>query len=46
MTGHVILALKEPFGNAAIIMLTAIIIICEFVVPEARKSRKTREAAT
>jgi len=40
--GYVILALKEPLGTATIVMLTAIIIIYEFVLPAARKSRKTR----
>jgi len=40
--GYVILALKEPLGTAAIIILTAIIIIYEFMVPAMKKSRKTR----
>jgi len=40
--GYVILALKEPLGMAAIILLTALIIIYEFIVPAVKKSRKTR----
>ena len=40
--GYVILALKEPLGMAAIISLTALIIIYEFIVPAVKKSRKTR----
>jgi len=39
--GYVILALKEPLGMAAIISLTALIIIYEFIVPAVKKSRKT-----
>lgn len=38
--GYIILALKEPLGMAAIILLTAVVIIYEFIVPAAKKSRK------
>jgi len=38
--GYVILALKEPLGMATIILLTALIIVYEFIVPAGKKGSK------
>jgi signal peptidase len=38
--GYVILALKEPLGMAMIILLTAIVIIYEFILPAAKQRSK------
>ena len=38
--GYVILALKEPLGMAAIILLTAFVVFHEFILPAIRRSRK------
>lgn len=38
--GYVILTLKEPLGMAAIILLTVLVVVYEFIVPAVKKSRK------
>jgi len=38
--GYIILMLKEPLGMAAIIMLTVLVVVYEFIVPAVKKSRK------
>lgn len=38
--GYMILALKEPLGMAAIILLTVLVVVYEFIVPAVKKSRK------
>jgi len=40
--GYVILALKEPLGMTAIVLLTALVIVYEFIVPMAKKSREPK----
>jgi signal peptidase len=40
--GYVILALKEPLGMTVIVLLTAFVIIYEFILPAARKHSKSR----
>jgi signal peptidase len=40
--GYVILALKEPMGMAVIVLLTAFVVIYEFIIPAVRQSSKSR----
>lgn len=40
--GYIILALKEPLGMSVIVMLTAVVIIYEFILPAMRQSRKPK----
>jgi signal peptidase len=40
--GYIILALKEPLGMTVIVMLTAVVIIYEFIVPAMKQSRKPK----
>ena len=40
--GYVILALKEPLGMAVIVLLTAFVIVYEFMLPAVRKRSKSQ----
>ncbi len=41
--GHVILFLKEPIGMMGIVLLTALVVIYEFVIPLTRRRKSTVE---